>query len=174
MATIAIGDVHGELEPLTDVLAQIEGDLCSDDTVVFLGDYIDRGPRSMECIERILEFSAATPSKVVTLLGNHEEWLLRTLDDPTSHSWLLGMDGLTTIESYSPDAAAAVREAVEGAEMTPLSGEGSAARIRRSSTRCLPRTGLFCGTCVLTPKRPTSSAPTAASIRAAALRISSR
>ena len=71
----------------------------------------------MECIERILEFSAATPSKVVTLLGNHEEWLLRTLDDPTSHSWLLGMDGLTTIESYSPDAAAAVREAVEEAEV---------------------------------------------------------
>src|SRR5882757_5004187 len=111
MATIAIGDIHGELEALTDLLAQLEPELSSGDTVVFLGDYIDRGPRSKECIDRILDFWASTSAEVVALLGNHEEWLLRTLDDPRRHSWLLAMDVFPTIESYSPEAAAAIRAA---------------------------------------------------------------
>ena len=111
MATIAIGDIHGELEALTDLLARVEPELSSGDTVVFLGDYIDRGPRSKECIDRILDFWASTSAEVVALLGNHEEWLLRTLDDPRRHSWLLAMDVFPTIESYSPEAAAAIRAA---------------------------------------------------------------
>jgi serine/threonine protein phosphatase 1 len=54
---------------------------------------------------------------VVTLLGNHEEWLLRTLQDPARHSWLLGMEAFDTIESYSPTAALELRRAVERAGM---------------------------------------------------------
>ena len=115
MATIAIGDIHGELDALTDLLARLEPELSSRDTVVFLGDYIDRGPRSKECIDRILDFSASTSADVVSLLGNHEEWLLSTLDDPRRHSWLLAMDAFPTIESYSADAAAAIRAAAEEA-----------------------------------------------------------
>ena len=44
MATIAIGDIHGNLPALTDVLAKIRRQVSGQDTVVFLGDYIDRGP----------------------------------------------------------------------------------------------------------------------------------
>ena len=42
MATIAIGDIHGQLPALLDLLAQVRGECSAGDTVVFLGDYIDR------------------------------------------------------------------------------------------------------------------------------------
>jgi predicted phosphodiesterase len=52
LATIAIGDIHGNLSALNDVLAQLRSEATSDDTVVFLGDYIDRGPDSRGCVDR--------------------------------------------------------------------------------------------------------------------------
>ena len=115
MATIAIGDIHGQLDPLNAVLSVLAGELSPADTVVFLGDYIDRGPESRGCIDRILEFSTSTPATVIGLLGNHEEWLLRTFHDRTRHSWLLGMEAFQTIESYSPSAAQAIRAAAQDA-----------------------------------------------------------
>jgi len=48
MSTIAIGDIHGNLRALEDLLNRIVPHIGSDDTVVFLGDYIDRGP---DCTE---------------------------------------------------------------------------------------------------------------------------
>lgn len=44
MSTIAIGDIHGNLTALTDLLGQIRGEVRRADTIVFLGDYMDRGP----------------------------------------------------------------------------------------------------------------------------------
>jgi hypothetical protein len=49
MATFVIGDIHGNLPALTDLLGQVEPLLTRDDTLVFLGDYIDRGPDSRGC-----------------------------------------------------------------------------------------------------------------------------
>lgn len=105
MPTIVIGDIHGNLPALNDLLQQVEPLLCEDDTLVFLGDYIDRGPDSRGCVEQILELRERTAAKVVTLMGNHEDWFLRSLRDPTRHSWLLGMEGLTTVRSYSTRVA---------------------------------------------------------------------
>jgi serine/threonine protein phosphatase 1 len=105
MATIAIGDVHGNLRALTDLLERIAPEVGDTDTVVFLGDYVDRGPDSRGCVNRILEFSEAIRAQVVALLGNHEDWLLRTYHDYACHSWVLGMRGLDTIRSYSVEAA---------------------------------------------------------------------
>jgi hypothetical protein len=110
MATFAIGDIHGNIRALDDLLVLITGEIGAGDTVVFLGDYIDRGANSKECIERILDFQKAGKAKVVTLLGNHEQWLMRTYHDHTRHSWILGMEALSTIQSYSPSAAAALVE----------------------------------------------------------------
>ncbi len=90
MSTIAIGDIHGNLRALEDLLNRIIPHICSDDIVVFLGDYIDRGPDSKGCIEAILSFRDSYSGSVATLLGNHEQWLMRTYEDNTSHSWLLG------------------------------------------------------------------------------------
>jgi len=113
MSTIAIGDVHGNRNALESLLARLEGEVQPNDTVVFLGDYIDRGPDSKGCIDRILRFRAESPATVVTLTGNHEDWLLRTLDDPAAFSWLTVMQGLTTVASYSAAAAETLSSALE-------------------------------------------------------------
>lgn len=111
MATVAIGDIHGQLKPLCDLLERVRPNVGPGDTVVFLGDYIDRGRDSRACIDAVLEFTATVTAAVVCLRGNHEEWMLETRDDYTQHSWLLGMKGLTTIRSYSPEAADAIEAA---------------------------------------------------------------
>ena len=72
VATIAIGDVHGNRAALDDLLCQLDGEVQPDDTVVFLGDYIDRGPDSKACVDAILAFRADSPATVVGLCGNHE------------------------------------------------------------------------------------------------------
>ena len=48
MSTIAIGDLHGNLEALDDLLEELTPEIKSEDTIVFLGDYIDRGPTPVE------------------------------------------------------------------------------------------------------------------------------
>lgn len=115
MATIAVGDIHGNLQALNDILEQLRGDAGRGDTVVFLGDYIDRGPDAKGCVDAILGFRRETSAEVVCLRGNHEEWFLRTLSDYRRHSWLLGMEAFATIRSYSAQAARVLREAVSAA-----------------------------------------------------------
>jgi len=115
MATIAIGDIHGNLPALDDLLGQVSDEVGREDVVVFLGDYIDRGPDSRGCVEAILSFRAQTDAEVVCLQGNHEEWLLQTQKDYTRHSWLVGMEALDTVRSYSPEGAQMLREALHEA-----------------------------------------------------------
>ena len=104
----AVGDIHGRLDLLDDLVARIEDDLrarpAADAALVFLGDLIDRGPDSAGVIERVR--TLAFPGKVVTLLGNHEEMLLRVLaaQPGMAHDWL-GFGGDACAESYGVDAA---------------------------------------------------------------------
>jgi len=114
MATIAIGDIHGNLAALDDLLARLLPEVGAEDTLVFLGDYIDRGPDVRGCIERILELKREGRS-VVALLGNHEQWMLRSLVDPTRHSWFIAMEAYPTVASYSRTAADALQRAFEAA-----------------------------------------------------------
>jgi serine/threonine protein phosphatase 1 len=123
MATIAIGDIHGNLAALNDLLDQIRSEGGAGDTFVFLGDYIDRGPETKGCVDAILAFQRQVEAEVVCLLGNHEDWFLRTLRDHSRHSWLLGMDAFDTIRSYSPEAAVALREAMVKAGASLYLGE---------------------------------------------------
>ena len=113
MPTIAIGDIHGNLGALEDLLAIIVPELDKEDTLVFLGDYIDRGADSQGCVERIVRLREEAPCPIVALMGNHEQWMLRTLHDPCCHSWLLGMEAFDTITSYSKEAANVLREALQ-------------------------------------------------------------
>ena len=115
MATIAVGDIHGNLPALTDILDQIRTAAGRGDTVVFLGDYIDRGPDSKSCIDALLRLRLESEAEVVFLMGNHEDWLRKTMLDHHRHSWLLGMDGFDTIASYSADAAHLLRDAARTA-----------------------------------------------------------
>lgn len=77
--TFAFGDIHGELEALFRVLGSLP-ELSSDDTLVFVGDYVDAGPKSAEVVEYLRRLGGQTPAKVVALRGNHEDGWLRVLD----------------------------------------------------------------------------------------------
>lgn len=74
--TWAIGDVHGFSLALCRILDRIEPQ--KDDTVVMLGDYIDRGPDSRGVIDRLLRLRSEC--RLVTLRGNHEAMLLELLE----------------------------------------------------------------------------------------------
>lgn len=80
--TFAIGDIHGDLAHLERLLEKLDGRLHAEDTVVFLGDYVDRGPSSRGVIERVERFRTDFAGKTVTLRGNHEDAWLESLEKP--------------------------------------------------------------------------------------------
>ena len=77
--TFVVGDIHGDLpalERIFDRLPEAE----PGDTMVFLGDYIDRGPSSAQVIDFVRRLSKSGPAKVVALRGNHEDAWLRVIE----------------------------------------------------------------------------------------------
>lgn len=116
MATTVVGDIHGNRAGLVELLAQIGPELGPRDWLVFVGDYIDRGPDSKGCVDAILTFRARTHASVACLRGNHEEWLWQSRANHLHHAWLLCMDAWPTIESYSHEAAARLRDAATSAK----------------------------------------------------------
>tara|TARA_R110002096_G_scaffold77896_3_gene183192 strand:- start:20369 stop:21379 length:1011 start_codon:yes stop_codon:yes gene_type:complete len=97
----AIGDVHGCAYELRQLLNKLP--LTPESTVVFLGDYIDRGGHSKDVIDTILELQ--TQCHVVCLLGNHEAMFLNFLDNPgTERAGLFIVNGgSATLASYADD-----------------------------------------------------------------------
>lgn len=93
---IAIGDIHGCRTALEALLEAIEPQ--KDDILVFLGDFVDRGPDSKGVIETLIGLRKQT--RVVGLLGNHEEMMLEVFrGDQPHHDWLRH-GGIETLESY--------------------------------------------------------------------------
>jgi serine/threonine protein phosphatase 1 len=113
MSLFAVGDIHGNIRALEDLLHKIVPELSAADTIVFLGDYIDRGPHVKQCVDAIIELKQTSVFSVVTLMGNHEDWMLKSYRDHTSHSWIVGMECFDTIGSYSAKALHALRQAIE-------------------------------------------------------------
>jgi serine/threonine protein phosphatase 1 len=73
--TFAIGDVHGDLAHLQALLGVLPP-LDAEDTIVFLGDYVDRGPQSAQVVELVRRLPTQLAAKVVALRGSHEDaWL---------------------------------------------------------------------------------------------------
>lgn len=72
-----IPDIHGYAQTLKSLLAQIRPAL--DDHLIFVGDYIDRGPNSKAVIDFIMDLQEKG-QKLTLLMGNHEEYLLRNYD----------------------------------------------------------------------------------------------
>ncbi len=93
---IAIGDVHGCSAALAAVVQAI--DLTALDTLVFVGDYIDRGPDSRGVLEQVI--ALAERCSVVPLLGNHEEMLLAALEEPSELRYWLKFGGTEALASY--------------------------------------------------------------------------
>jgi serine/threonine protein phosphatase 1 len=123
-----VGDVHGRADLLEVLLGRIAADAARhpDDTnrtLIFLGDYIDRGAASRGVVGRLLT-DPLPGFETVRLLGNHEEALLDFLDERSNGVDWLGYGGLETLMSYgvplrglpdSPQRAAELRAALAAA-----------------------------------------------------------
>lgn len=93
---IAITDIHGELEKLESVLSKIETH--PDDIFVFMGDYIDRGSKSREVVDRVIKQSET--HKCIYLIGSHEYAMLHSTTDEY-YKWLYdNYGGPATSRSY--------------------------------------------------------------------------
>jgi len=95
---IIIGDVHGCYKTLVALLEKLP-----DDRIIFVGDLIDRGPRSKDVVQLIID-----NPKMRCVRGNHEQIMLDTEKDIHQYAWSIqqgfrSIGGRPTVESYYPD-----------------------------------------------------------------------
>ena len=99
---VAVGDVHGRLDLVENLWAQIDAasrlSPARRRIMIFVGDYIDRGPQSRELIDRLLKGFAGF--EMICLKGNHDDTLLQFLTDPTIGDAWRSFGGLETLRSY--------------------------------------------------------------------------
>ena len=100
-STFVIGDIHGHLVALDAILASFS--LRKSDTVITLGDYIDRGPDSAGVVSRLVDLQSRC--RLVPLLGNHEELLLNARTDPRFMRGWIRNGGREALESYAGENA---------------------------------------------------------------------
>ena len=109
MRIYAIGDVHGYLQLLRDMVQKIRADLDANPSeeykVVFLGDYIDRGPDSAGCVQCLIDLMAED-EQVICLKGNHEAKLENFLLNPLKlANSFFTYGGVECTQSYGVDIA---------------------------------------------------------------------
>jgi serine/threonine protein phosphatase 1 len=98
--TLAFGDIHGCLTALDTLLGFVQPG--PSDQVVFLGDYIDRGPDSKGVLDRLIELKKT--GQVVCLRGNHEIMMLGARNGRNDYRFWLACGGLEAMQSYAgPD-----------------------------------------------------------------------
>lgn len=118
--TFAIGDIHGDLDHLFKLLATFP-ELDAEDTIVFLGDYVDRGPKSREVVEYVRTLSSQVPARVVALRGNHEDAWLRVVERGWDDFVLPPGNGcLAAYRSFVGGAVAADEELPAPEELEPM------------------------------------------------------
>ncbi len=118
--TFAIGDIHGELAALDRLLERLPP-LAAEDTLVFLGDYVDRGPASRGVVERVRGLAASLPARVVTLRGNHEDMWLECWDRPQLGFLLQRGNGcVNMLRSYTDVPPLADGEEIDFSELERL------------------------------------------------------
>ena len=117
---IAIGDIHGCIDELNQLLFRLEPG--AGDTIVFLGDYCDRGPDSAAVITRILELQMIPDLNVHCVLGNHDlmmmQWFNYSINPETDAQmrseqeqlWFMN-GGLNTLNSYMVDGEISIPNA---------------------------------------------------------------
>ncbi len=135
----AIGDIHGRLDLLEDLLHRITADESTrpnaETTLIFLGDLIDRGPESAQVVTFLEQLAAARPSGHTRFLaGNHEEVFLASLEgEEKTLRFFTRIGGRETILSYGiseaeynamdyPELAASLQARVPAAHRDFLSG----------------------------------------------------
>ncbi|MFM9862513.1 MAG: metallophosphoesterase family protein [Micropepsaceae bacterium] len=99
---VAVGDLHGRLDLLEQLWTKIDAasrlSAARQRTLIFIGDYVDRGLQSAQLIERLLD--GFPGFETVYLKGNHDETLLQFLNDPAIGEAWRNFGGLETLSSY--------------------------------------------------------------------------
>ena len=111
-AIYAVGDIHGHLDLLDQLLDVIADDFASmgrsdRPVLIFVGDYVDRGPMSKGVIDRLIELKADSEKhgafELRTLMGNHEQTMLSFLENPEAGPAWVEFGGGETLVSYGVD-----------------------------------------------------------------------
>ncbi|QGM99224.1 metallophosphoesterase family protein [Methylocystis parvus] len=102
----AVGDIHGRADLLEQAFIRIEAHKrvrpIANSIEIYLGDYIDRGPHSRNVLDQMI--ARATEPNVVALIGNHEEFLLQSLQDGEAFPDWMRYGGRETLLSYGVPA----------------------------------------------------------------------
>lgn len=98
MKTFAIGDIHGQFDTLKRLMRRIPF-RPEVDTLVFMGDLVDRGPNSRDVIEYVYRLQQEA-SNVIVLRGNHEQVMLDALSNREAFSLWMFMGGKATYQNY--------------------------------------------------------------------------
>ncbi|NQX84664.1 MAG: serine/threonine protein phosphatase [Flavobacteriaceae bacterium] len=94
--TLVIGDIHGGLKALVEVLEN--ANVTTNDMLIFLGDYVDGWSESAETIEYLIELSEK--QECIFILGNHDLWCGLWLEKGVTNPIWLAHGGQETIQSY--------------------------------------------------------------------------
>lgn len=99
---VVIGDLHGRLDLLDQMIERLAGRLGSDTTLVFVGDYVDRGESSAGVLGLLHMLQTSLwPGRVICLKGNHEAMMLNFLDAPEfDGQFWLSNGGMQTLASF--------------------------------------------------------------------------
>ncbi|MGD9055358.1 MAG: metallophosphoesterase family protein [Desulfobacterales bacterium] len=93
----AVGDIHGCYEKLCALMDKIPLNM-EQDQLLFIGDYIDRGPGSIEVLDYLIDLKRRLPG-IIFLKGNHEDMLQNYLDGNDRFTYLLN-SGQQTLDAY--------------------------------------------------------------------------
>jgi serine/threonine protein phosphatase 1 len=103
--TFVIPDIHGRLDLLREGLLQVAARSQGEgDTIVAIGDYVDKGPDSKGVID-LLAAGVGERFRLVTLKGNHDAMMADALRDPSKMENWLGKGGDAALKSYGGEAA---------------------------------------------------------------------
>jgi len=94
MRTLAIGDIHGRVEALREVLKLSSFDY-ENDKLIVLGDVVDGGYNTAEVVEELLKIK-----NIVYIIGNHDEWFMNHISSGWAENIWLQQGGSNTLRSY--------------------------------------------------------------------------
>jgi len=116
MRTLAIGDIHGGLRGLIQIVERVN--ISSDDSLIFLGDYVDGWSESAQVIQYLIELSQT--NKCVFIKGNHDVWCEQWLASGFVNDIWYQHGGKETIESYNAFSKAQKLAHLDFFEAMPL------------------------------------------------------
>lgn len=121
----AVGDIHGRADLLDQIMQRIIHDSnaaapARETILVFVGDYIDRGPDSAGVLDRLIKLKSDERFTTYLLKGNHEVMFLDFLAEPSAFFQWAANGGVTTLESYDIDVIASRDESPQRLRQTAL------------------------------------------------------